>query len=62
MVLEAQLAKGNEDTAKILEYIQQDPNALDRHKVQIEKIKLQMSADTTMVNAPVYNNGGTTIL
>ena len=60
MALETQLAKGNEDTAAILEQIQQDPNALDRHKVQIEKIKLQMSADTTMVNAPA-THGGTTV-
>lgn len=58
MILENQLAKGNEDTKQILDWIQQDPNALERHKVQIEKIKLQLCADTTMVNAPVVNNGG----
>ena len=62
VALETQLAKGNEETAQILDWIQQDPNALDRHKVQIEKIKLQMSADTKMVHAPVYtNNSGTVI-
>jgi hypothetical protein len=59
MALETKLAKGNEETVQILKWIEQDPRALDRHLRQMEKVRLQMSAETTMVNAPV-NNGGTT--
>ena len=57
MVLETQLAKGDENTKQILDFIQQNPNTIDRHKEQIEKVKLQMSANTEMVDAPA-NHGG----
>ena len=56
--LECQLAKGDENTVKILEALRQDPNLLDRDRGTIEKVLLQMSADTKMVNEPVMNYSG----
>lgn len=54
--LELGLAKGDENTLPILQKLQNDPELLDRHRLLIEKVMLQMSADTTMVNAPITNN------
>lgn len=58
--LENQLASGNEDTIKVLEMIKQDPYILERDKGSVEKIMLQLSANTTLVNAPV-TSGGTVV-
>ena len=55
--LENQLASGNEETLAVLDFVKQDPNILDRDKGSIEKIMLQLSADSTLVNAPITAGG-----
>ena len=58
--LENHLASGDENTRNVLQYILQDPNILDRDRGSVDKILLQMSANTTLVNAPITS--GSTII
>lgn len=56
MVIDTNLAGGDDNTLAVLDKISQDPNLLDRDKGKIETCKLQLSANTTLVNAPVQTN------
>lgn len=56
MVIDTNLAGGDENTLAVLDKISQDPNLQDRDKGKIETCKLQLSANTTLVNAPVQTN------
>jgi len=60
MALENNMVSGDENTRQILQWIQEDPNLLDRDRTSIQKIMLQLDADTTLVNAPV-TTGGTVV-
>lgn len=53
MLLDNNLASGNDDTLAVLDKISQDPNLLDRDKGKIETCRLQLSAKTTLVNTPI---------
>jgi hypothetical protein len=53
MLIDTKLASGDENTLAALDKISQEPNLLDRDKGKIETCKLQLSANTTLVNAPV---------
>ena len=59
-LLNTQMAKGNEDTKVILESLQNDPTAIDRHRDEARLAMMNMAATTTVVNAPI-TNGGTII-
>lgn len=56
MVIDTNLAGGDENTLAVLDKIAQDPNLQDIDKGKIETCKLQLSANTTLVNEPVQNN------
>lgn len=58
-LLTNQLAKGNEDTPKILEALKNDPYTLDRHKNEIELALVKIQEDTTVANVPT--SGGRVI-
>ena len=53
MLLDTNLASGDDNTMAVLDKISQDPNLQDRDKGKIETCKLQLSAKTTLVNTPV---------
>ena len=53
IALDSQLASGDENTKDVLELVKRDPELLDRDRGMIDSCLLQMSADTTLVNAPV---------
>ena len=53
MVLDTNLASGDENTMAVLDKIAQDPDLQDRDRNKIEACKLQISADTTLVNTPI---------
>lgn len=56
MVIDTSLAGGDDNTLAVLDKISQDPNLQDRDKGKIETCKLQLCANTTLVNAPVQTN------
>ncbi len=53
MLLDTNLASGDDNTMAVLDKISQDPNLQDSDKGKIETCKLQLSAKTTLVNTPV---------
>lgn len=53
MLLDTNLASGDDNTMAVLDKISQDPNLQDQDKGKIETCKLQLSAKTTLVNTPV---------
>ena len=52
-LLTNQLAKGNDDTPKILEALKNDPSVIDRHRGEIELALVKIQEDTTVANVPV---------
>lgn len=54
--IDTNLAGGDDNTLAILEKISQEPELQDHVKGKIETCKLQLSANTTLVNEPVQNN------
>ena len=52
-LLTNQLAKGNEDTIKILNALKDDPSTLDRHRGEMELALVKMQEDTTVANVPI---------
>lgn len=56
--IDLNLAGGDDKTLAILEKISQEPDLEDHVKGKIETCKLQLSATTTLVNAPIQTNVG----
>ena len=59
-LINTNMATGNEDTKMILEAIQQDPYAIERHRDEARLARVNIDTKTTVVNAPV-TSGGTVI-
>ena len=59
-LLNTNMASGNADTKMILEAIQQDPTAIDRHRDEAKLASYNIDTKTKVVNAPV-TTGGTVI-
>lgn len=58
--LENQLASGDANTMSVLQWIKQDPNILERDLGSVDKIMLQLSAQTKLTDAPITS--GSTIV
>lgn len=52
-LLTNQMAKGNDDTPKILEALKNDPYTIDRHKGEAELALVKIQEDTTVANVPI---------
>lgn len=59
-LINTNMASGNEDTKLILEAIQQDPSAIDRHRDEAKLARYNIETKTKVINAPV-TTGGTVI-
>ena len=59
-LINTNMASGNEDTKLILDAIQQDPYAIDRHRDEAKLALVNIDTQTKVVNAPV-TSGGTVI-
>lgn len=59
-LINTNMASGNEDTRAILDAIQQDPYAIDRHRDEAKLARVNIDTMTKVVNAPV-TTGGTVI-
>lgn len=59
-LINTNMATGDENTRMILDAIQQDPYAIDRHRDEAKLALVNIDTKTTVVNAPV-TTGGTII-
>lgn len=55
IAIDTNLASGDDNTLAVLDKISQEPDLRDEDKGKIETCKLQMSAKTSLINAPITN-------